>query len=230
MVAIELSKTMTPEKFLQRFDLLDAKATILNAGSSSTRFGARCLNVDVQQKENVDLVCDLHELPNDLGPFDAVICNAVLQYCRDPRRLAERFDAVLKPGGLLFVDAPWVQPFCPDTPDLYRFSESALRNVFDRFEILESGPSIRSGSALRMLAVHIAKDATRSKHVNYGLALAASALFYPFSALTTRRERHTAGAFYLIARKPTCGAAAARPRARRSRRRIGLTARPTPAA
>ena len=186
---------------MRSYGLADHTRSILNAGSSGVRYSANCTNVDIQDKPGVDLVCDLHELPGDIGPFDAVVCNAVLQYCRDPVRVAGNFHRVLKPGGYLFVDAPWVQPYCPDTPDLYRFSEEALQRIFSDFELIESGPSIYSGSALHMLATHMAQNATRNRYVNVTLRYAVGALFYPLRGLRTAREARTAGAFYLVARK-----------------------------
>ena len=175
---------------------------MLNAGSAETRFGTNCVNVDIQAKSNVDIVCDLHDLPEDIGEFDVVICNAVLQYCHDPRRVADNLLRVLKPGGLLFVDAPWVQPYCPDMPDRYRFSKEALCDVFKAFEPIECGPSLTSGSALHMQAVFIAQGVTHNRYVNFALSKAVSAALYPLRFVRTARECETAGAFYLIARRP----------------------------
>ena len=95
----------------------------------------------------------------------------------------------------------WVQPYCPDSPDKLRFSQDALLSIFSEFEIIECKPSIRPGSALLMLAVHIARSATRNKYANFVLAKIAWIAFYPFRWLRTANESRTAGAFYLIARK-----------------------------
>ncbi len=104
-----LVKNFSSVDFLQRYRLLETNARILNAGSASTRYGNNCINVDIQDKENVDLVCDIQDLPDTIGQFDAVICIAVLQYCLSPQLVARNFHRVLKPGRLLYVDAPWVQ-------------------------------------------------------------------------------------------------------------------------
>ena len=139
-------KDYSASDFLAKYDLLSGGKRILNAGSSSVRYGMNCVNIDIQSKQNVDVVCDIHDLPDSLGDFDAIVCNGVLQYCHNPQRVAKEFHRVLRPGGYLFVDAPWVQPFCPDTPDRFRFSHIALRSIFADFEIIETGPSIRPGS------------------------------------------------------------------------------------
>lgn len=101
-----LIKNYTEHVFLEKYGLLDGEKRILNAGSSSIRYGSNCVNVDSQKKENVDIVCDIHQLPESLGTFDVIICNAVLQYCNNPQKVADEFERVLKPGGFLFVDAP----------------------------------------------------------------------------------------------------------------------------
>lgn len=191
----------TEQDFLKDYHILGAGKRTLNAGSASMRYGDNCINVDIQGKANVDVVCDIHDLPNSLGEFDAIICNAVLQYCRNPETVAKQFYRVLKPGGYLFVDAPWVQPFCPNMPDRFRFSQDALKQIFSDFQILKMGPSIRSGSAFAMLGVHIAQNLTRNRYLNLGLSGIASLLLYPFRWFATIDESKTAGAFYLVCRK-----------------------------
>lgn len=198
-----LVKDYSEYEFLQDYQLLALGKRILNAGSSSVRYGENCINVDIQDKGNVDYVCDIHELPNSIGEFDAIICNAVLQYCRNPETVAKQFYKVLKPGGYLFVDVPWIQPFCPDTPDRFRFSQEALRQIFADFKIISMGSSIRSGSAFAMLGVYISQNLTRNKYVNFVLSKAVELILFPFRWLKTADESLTAGAFYLVCQKCT---------------------------
>lgn len=204
-----LVKNYDENEFLSRYRILENGHRILNAGSSSTRFGDRCVNVDIQDKPNVDVVADIHDLPDSIGKFDTVICAAALQYCHDPVGVANQFYDVLREGGYLFVDAPWIQPFCVDTPDLNRYSEMSLRHIFSNFEILECGPSIRPGSAFAMLGEYIAGSLTGNKYVNFGLRKMTAAALYPVRYVRTQRESMTAGAFYLVARKPASRSSAA---------------------
>lgn len=197
-----LVKNYSARDFLSTYAPLSGAPRVLNAGSSSVRYGANCVNVDIQAKPHVDVVCDIHDLPDSLGIFDVIVCNAVLQYCLSPQRVAGEFFRVLKPGGYLFVDAPWIQPFCPDTPDRWRFSQDALRSVFAAFEIVEAGPSVRPGSAFAMLGVDIARTLTTSRYVNYVLGKAAAFVLLPCCWIRTADESRTAGAFYMVCRKP----------------------------
>lgn len=196
-----LVKNYSQYDFLAEYGLLSGDKRILNAGSSTLQLGANCVNVDIQRKRNVDVICDIHELPDSLGVFDAIVCNAVLQYCHNPQRVAEEFYRVLKPGGYLFVDAPWVQPFCLDTPDRYRFSQDALKSIFSNFKLIRIGPSIRPGYAFAMMGVQIARTLTSNKYINYALGQTATVILYPFRWIRTADECDTAGAFYMICRK-----------------------------
>lgn len=196
-----LIKNYSAEQFVKQYGLLEKKRRILNAGSGSARFGENCVNIDIKDLPGVDLVCDIHALPSDIGRFDAIICNAVLQYCKDPRQVAESFWGALEPGGLLFVDAPWVQPFCENSPDRYRFSRVALLDLFERFELIDSGASIRPGSAFAMLGHHIAKSLTPYRTLNYILGKAAATILQPLGWIKTHSDDMTAGAFYIVCRK-----------------------------
>lgn len=196
-----LVKNYSECDFLERYGLFKSGARILNAGSSNVRYGENCVNIDIQEKANVDVVCDVHNLPKSLGEFDAIICNAVLQYCHSPQIVSQQFYNVLKVRGYLFVDAPWMQPYCPNTPDRYRFSEEALKSIFSQFNIVESGPSIRPGSAFAMLGVHIAQSLTSNKYMNFLLGKIVTFMLYPLSGIRTAEENKTAGAFYIICQK-----------------------------
>lgn len=197
-------KQFSDKDFIKRYRLDEPDIRVLNAGSSSLRYGPNFLNVDIQHKDGVDIVCDIHQLPQDIGQFDAIICNAALQYCHSPHRVAHEFKRVLKPGGLLFIDAPWVQPFCEDTADRHRYSEAALKDIFHAFEIVESGPSILPGSALSMLCMHVAGNLTSNKYLNHAFRLTAGLLTLPLRGIRTAHPHKTAGAFYLVARNSTC--------------------------
>ena len=101
-----LKKGYSEHSFLADYNLLDVEKRILNAGSSSVRYGENCVNVDIQEKENVDFVCDLHKLPDSIGEFDAIICNAVLQYCHTPVRVTKEFHRILKTGRISICRRP----------------------------------------------------------------------------------------------------------------------------
>lgn len=86
-------KLYSDQEFIRRYCFSCKPYRVLNAGSSDVRYGGDCVNVDIQAKPNVDYVCDIHELPFRDNSFDIVICNAVLQYCKNPFTVANQVDA-----------------------------------------------------------------------------------------------------------------------------------------
>jgi SAM-dependent methyltransferase len=178
------------------------KANILNAGSSSTNLGGNCVNVDIQQKHGIHCLCDVHHIPFGEATFDIVVLSAVLQYCRDPYQVASELLRVLKPGGILYVDAPFVQPYCPDTLDLFRFSKDALGIIFNQFEIQQCDTSIPGGSALAFYCQSLARNATGNRYVDYAFGFIVSICILPLAYLNFNKSSNVAGAVYLVAKKP----------------------------
>ncbi len=174
---------------------------VVDAGAG--RFGVPdAIGLDLRRLPTTDVVGDLHHLPVADASVDAVVCGAVLQYCRHPDMVLAEVYRVLRPGGLVYLDVPWVQPYCPDGLDRWRFSEGHLRELLADFETVQLGPSIRPGSALRMQAVYLARSTTRWRAVNAGLALLVRGLTVPLARWRGHDPAVTAGAFYAVARKP----------------------------
>jgi SAM-dependent methyltransferase len=198
-----------PQLLRKRDDILGAaerhgalEGRILNVGSKNVRIGRDCTNLDIAPGPDVDVVGDAHDLLGHFQreTFDTVILSAVLQYCAKPHVVIEQAARVLRPNGLIFVDAPFLQPYCPDGRDLWRFTEHGLRHLCEpHFEVLEVGPSITVGPA----TAFIVQGAT-SRISNRLLAAAATwfatLLFYPLKYWRAA-SLETAGAILLVARK-----------------------------
>ena len=197
-----IRKRYTTNDFLTRHTVPTAK--ILNVGSGFDRleFTKRdVVNVDIERSKDVDVVCDAHNLAIATGSFQVCVLSAVLQYCRNPRLVVDEVDRVLATGGIVFVDAPFVQPYCSDTPDLFRFTKDGLCALFDeRFTIVECEVSIPSGSALAFYVQRLV-GRIRNRYLHAALSTVISLLLLPVARFTLLDSSDTAGAFYLIARK-----------------------------
>lgn len=58
----------------------------------------------------VDVLCFGEALPFDDGTFDGIVSLAVLEHCEDPFAVAGEMVRVLRPGGSMVVDWPFLQP------------------------------------------------------------------------------------------------------------------------
>jgi SAM-dependent methyltransferase len=195
-----LLKRQTIEAVAERHGLLAGR--ILNVGSKNVRLGANSINLDVVAGDGVDIVGDAHELERHFPEksFDAVVLSAVLQYCENPRRVIEQAHYVLKPGGMLLLDAPFLQPYCPDGSDLWRFSDDGLRRLCEKhFEIVELSPTFTMGSSVAFIlqrALTTRKNRVLATLSGWLVTLAV----YPLRYFRSDDDA-TAGAFLLVGRK-----------------------------
>ena len=103
---------------------------------------------DVYFGNRVNLVADGHELPLKAGSVDVVICQAVLQHVADPVRCVGEMWRVLKSGGLVYGEVPFMQQVHGGAYDFCRFSRSGCRRLFRNFEEESSGMVAGAGTVL----------------------------------------------------------------------------------
>jgi len=127
--------------------LLDGE--VLNAGSGNRDLRSlvpgRVHNQDIPEglhNEGVDILSPLDEIPVDDGFFDAIFCNAVLEHVANPEEIMAEFSRVCKPGGLLYLCVPFMQPEHLDPTDFQRYTLDGLSLLAERhgFEVQKAEP------------------------------------------------------------------------------------------
>lgn len=175
---------------------------VLNIGSRETSFGPGSVNLDIVTYPGVSVAGDAHALPFAGGAFDMCVLSAVLQYCRTPDRVIAEAWRVLAPGGHVVIDAPFIQPYCPDIAarDLWRFTEHGLRALCEpHFEVLACTVSTGTPSAVTF-TLQTALGSSPRRAVRLLLRFVGSLALWPLGRLQ-HTYPPTAGAFVLIGRK-----------------------------
>lgn len=103
---------------------------------------------DIDTKADVDIFCDGHDLPFVNDVFDAVITTAVLEHVLYPERVAAEIIRVLKVGGLLYSELPFMQQVHEGAYDFTRYTMSGHRRLFNRISEIESGMVAGPGTVL----------------------------------------------------------------------------------
>lgn len=106
------------------------------------------VGTDVYASPNTKVVADGHFLPFRDEVFDAVWIQAVLEHVLDPPAVVEEIHRVLKPGGIVYADTPFIQQVHEQAYDFTRFTLSGHRWLFRKFEEIDSGPVGGAGKAL----------------------------------------------------------------------------------
>jgi len=99
--------------------------------------------LDIHPGHCVDVVGDAHFLSRFLraGSVDAVVSGSVLEHLQAPWLFAAEVNRVLKPGGLVYHEAPGAWPAHAQPNDFWRMSAEGLRALFgpeSGFEVLEA--------------------------------------------------------------------------------------------
>lgn len=90
---------------------------------------------------DIDILAPLHEIPVKDGFFDAILCNAVLEHVSNPDEVMAEFCRVCRPGGVLYLCVPFMQPEHKDPGDYQRYTLDGLALLAERhgFEVRDRG-------------------------------------------------------------------------------------------
>ena len=108
------------------------------------------LETDVYFAGTVVVIADGHDLPLRDGSVDAVVLQAVLEHVADPVRCVEEAYRVLREGGLIYAESPFMYPVHLGAYDFHRFSLIGHRRLFSQFKEVRIGVGAGAGTALAL--------------------------------------------------------------------------------
>lgn len=108
----------------------------------------RIIETDVYFSKRIHLIADGHDLPFLDNSLDAVIIQAVLEHVLDPHRCVAETYRVLKGGGLIYAETPFMYPVHLGAYDFTRFSMSGHRRLMRNFAEIDAGVAGGPGQAL----------------------------------------------------------------------------------
>jgi SAM-dependent methyltransferase len=115
---------------------------VLDCGAGRReRYYENVVNFEIVDYPSTDVMGLGERLPFRDAAFDAVLSCAVLEHVRDPFRCASEILRVLKPGGTLYCQAPFLQPFHGYPDHYYNMTSQGLINLFgDAIQVEHLGP------------------------------------------------------------------------------------------
>lgn len=118
----------------------------LNIGSGSTIYGEEFINMDIAAFANVNLIGDAHNLPLKSNSADGIVIQGVCEHIRRPEIVIKEIHRVLKKGGVVIAEIPFIQGFHADPQDFQRYTTQGLEELFDSFEKVEIGVAVGPAS------------------------------------------------------------------------------------
>ena len=113
---------------------------ILDCGAGrQAEYFPNVVNLEVVSYSSTDILAVGERLPFVDNCFDAVVSFAVLEHVKDPFKCAAEIMRVLKPGGVLYTQVPFLQPVHAYPNHFYNMTMQGLRSLFDGMHVEGSG-------------------------------------------------------------------------------------------
>lgn len=196
----------------REFSVGEAMATILSSlphaeilviGSGDTTIRGNATYTDVAFGLNVQCIADAHDLPFLDKSFDACIAVAVLEHVVDPYRCVEEIMRILRPGGYVYAETPFMQPVHMGAHDFTRFTHLGHRRLFRYFEEINSGIVGGPGTSAGQLLRYALASLSDRPSIKRWLKLAGLLIAYPFHwldylVLSKRSAYDSASGFFFF--------------------------------
>ena len=127
---------------------LGPSTRILDIGSGSLCLRKGIITLDIGAFPNVTVIGDAARLPFCAGCFDAAVSLAVIEHVRDPRAIVAEMRRVLKAGGYVYAEVPFLQGFHAAPHDYQRYTLPGIEYLFRDFLKQDSGVCVGPSSAL----------------------------------------------------------------------------------
>lgn len=130
------------------YDFLSLNPVIYDIGAKDARAkyfgalppGATIVCTDIRPGPGVDVVADAQDMPQiPADSADCVFLVSILQHIPSPQKAVDEVFRVLRPGGIFYVNVPFIFFYHCDPEDYNRFSVRGLEFLCARFERLASG-------------------------------------------------------------------------------------------
>lgn len=149
--------------------------------------------LDVAARYHPDIRASIYTIPLPSASVAAVICKSVLEHLEEPQQAVAEMHRILKPGGRVFVYAPFIYPYHARAGvyrDFFRFSEDGLRYLFRNFRSVEI---MKVGGYFRALMFFLPWQ--------HRLKVILEPIAYLLDKLFRRDRGSTTAAYYLCAVK-----------------------------
>lgn len=123
----------------------------------------RLIAFDVYESQITQFVADAHQIPLASESIDAVLVQAVLEHVLDPNRVVSEIWRVLRHGGIVYAETPFLQQVHAGAYDFTRYTSSGHRYLFRAFEEIRAGPVAGPGTQLLWSLDHTVRGLTRSE-------------------------------------------------------------------
>ncbi len=168
--------------------------------------GTILVESDVAHGPNTNIILDAHDIPFKNDTFDLVIAQAVLEHVLDPFACVAEINRVLKTGGYVYAETPFMQQVHGGQYDFHRFTFLGHRRLFRHFVEVKSGLVAGAGSSAAWSMRYLITSFAPNKKVDAVLSYGANFLTFWLKYLDyflghTKGSLDAANAYYFLGKK-----------------------------
>ena len=163
---------------------------VVDLGAGGRKISPRTICLDFVAHGNTDVIGDVHRLPFASSSVDLVYATGLFEHVADERVLIDEIARVLRPGGIVHVEVPFLEQYHEDPIDVRRLTVPGLEMAMQgaRFVTLKKGAHI--GPTVTMLnanarwwALWFEGESRLAKALSFGTFAGLSTLFWPLRFL-----------------------------------------------
>jgi SAM-dependent methyltransferase len=143
------------DPLIQRYATDKKVLDVGSAASPYTKYFPNRVGLDISPDNNPDIVADAHDLPFKEGDFSFVLCTEVLEHVKDPKKVVSEIYRILPKGGVCVLTTRFVYPLHAIGDDRWRFTPTALEELFADFAEVTIAPETQTFSAVAALLQRI---------------------------------------------------------------------------
>ena len=117
----------------------------VNIGAGRQRLDDRLVHLDVVRHAACDCLADARQLPFASGVFDLAVSQETVEHVEDPFLAVREMVRVLRPGGRIYLQVPFVIGYHPGPEDYWRFSRAGVAALLHQAGVPEARIEIAVG-------------------------------------------------------------------------------------
>jgi SAM-dependent methyltransferase len=198
-------------------------ARIVDLGAGGRRISPATIALDFAPDHDTDVVGDVQRLPFRDASLDLVYATGLFEHVADERAVIAEMRRVLKTGGIVHVEVPFLEQYHEDPIDCRRLTVQGLELEMSAagFETLGKGAHIGPTVTLlnafaRWCALWLEGDSLPARACSFGCYALLSTVLYPFKfldwILIRKKNAHrlAMGVYYTGAKRAAAGADSSR--------------------
>lgn len=191
-------------------DQMPSDFTGLNIGAGMSQLDPRIKTLEIEDGPGIDLVGSVEDIPSDDNQFDLIVTQEVLEHVEAPFTAMKEIYRVLKPGGLAYIQLPFVIGYHPCPHDYWRFTHEGMQALASSANLKVEEISLSVGPAVgfyRILVEFVAVLFSSIWNPLYKpFKIISAIVFFPIKFLDPlmRRSKEAdriAGGYLIICRK-----------------------------